>query len=64
MKMSQDLFTRYNNNPIKCDKEVRETFGIPSDKYYTVSVYLIQGIVRVSNLSRHVSMKKISKSDQ
>lgn len=62
--MSELMLARYETNPILMDEEVRKHFNIPSNKYYTVSMWphKTAGVVRISNLSREVKNKKISKS--
>ena len=65
MKMSPEMFARYDKNPMGMDEEVRRHFKIPSDKYYSVSVMNEIGAVHITpKLVRHVTAKKISKSDQ
>lgn len=57
---------RYEANPLAMDAVVRQQFGLSEDRYYTVSMWPREtaGQVRVSNLTRIVRAKKVSKSDQ
>jgi hypothetical protein len=67
MKMTEDVFKQYLSNPLGMDTIVRNTFKIPDNKYYSVSVWPPerQGYVWITkNLSRKVETVKISKSDQ
>jgi len=65
MKQLPDhLFVEYANNPLGMDEKLRKFCNLPESKYYTVSVWPIEGQVRVTNVPRVVKSKKISKSDQ
>ena len=65
MKLSPDLFKKYNERPLEFDSEIRTKFNIPDNRYYTVSVWPVEGEVRVDNKRfRDVVKNKISKSDQ
>lgn len=62
-RLAPDFFERYQANPLALDAELRATYGIPANRYYTVSMFPIKGIVHISHLPRTVSAVKISKSD-
>lgn len=62
VQLPNDLYSRYEANPLALDAEVRQFAGVPENRYYTVSVWPISGQVRVSNLVRVMTAKKISKS--
>lgn len=65
MKMTAELLMAYMANPKAMDGEVRHTFKIPANKYYTVSAWPEPGIVTVDpERHRDVPSNKISKSDQ
>jgi hypothetical protein len=59
-----DLFKKYSDNPIAMDEEVRKYCNLPDNRYYTVSMWPQEGIVRSNDQVRTVKAKKISKSDQ
>lgn len=56
-----DLLERYLKNPVAMDSEVRKALNLRTDRYYTVSVYPVAGVVREER-TRVVTAKKISKS--
>ncbi len=58
------LLAEYLLNPLVADEKVRKATNVPSDKYYTVSVWPVAGQVRLNGLNREVKSKKVSKSDQ
>ena len=60
--LPQPILSRYLNDPLGLDEEVRLAAGIPDDRYYTVSVFPVPGWVRISSRTREVKPKKISKS--
>lgn len=62
MTLSPELFAQYQADPVGCDRFVRGVAEIPDDRYYTVSIWPIAGIVRQSHLTRTVNARKISKS--
>ena len=62
--LPQEFFKRYHANPLGMDDEVRQFCHLPENRYYTVSVWPVEGEVRISNQVRTVKSKKISKSDQ
>jgi hypothetical protein len=52
---------RYHKDPLH-DQWMRIKYGIPENRYYTVSIY---GIVRVDqSRTRNAPVRKISKSNQ
>lgn len=61
-----DQFKQYAANPVAMDEQVRKWCNLPEDKYYTVSMWPEEraGVVTVTNVSRVVKAKKVSKSDQ
>lgn len=67
MKLTPEQLKQYDDDPWSMEKEIRELFNIPEDRYFTVSTYPanVAGNVRV-DMTRHrvVKPKKISKSDQ
>jgi len=66
LKMSPDRFREYLSMGFhKSDKWIRSLFGIPNDRYYTVSTWpeSLAGEVRVER-HRDPPVMKISKSDQ
>lgn len=62
-RLAPELFARYMANPLAMDASVCAHCLIPSNRYYTVSVWPIEGEVRIGHLQRTVSAVKISKSD-
>lgn len=62
--LPENLLKEYLGNPLAADEKVRKHCNLPEDKYYVVSVWPNPGIVRITNVSRTVKGKKISKSDQ
>lgn len=62
-KLPDYIFSVYVNAPLRYDESVREFCGIPDNRYFTVSIWPIRGIVTLTNLTRTVTAKKISKSD-
>jgi hypothetical protein len=63
-QMSSELFAEYKINPLGMDEKVRKEMELPDNKYYSVSMWPHEGRVTVTNLSRVVHAKKVSKSDQ
>lgn len=66
-KMPDDLFKRYQADPLGMDDAVRKDMKVPEDRYYSVSVWPEEraGILTVNMKDyRTVKAKKISKSDQ
>jgi hypothetical protein len=63
--MPPALLERYQKDPLGMDDEVRRQLGLPEDRYYTVSIWPVSGMVRVDTTrTRVVRSKKVSKSDQ
>lgn len=64
--LTPDQFKQYAANPVAMDEQVRKWCNLPDDKYYSVSVWPEHraGVVTVTNVSRVVKAKKVSKSDQ
>lgn len=63
--MTDEQFKQYSADPKGMDETVRTWFKLPPDRYYTISIWPVPGIVRVnSTLHREVKLKKISKSTQ
>lgn len=63
------LLEQYMTNPLSqsVDEEIRSKFSIPTNRYYSVTVFPPEraGEVRVDLIrTREVSAKKISKSNQ
>lgn len=63
-QLSPELFKEYVASPLATDEKVRKSLDLPDNRYYTVSVWPIEGIVTVNKNVREVKNKKISKSDQ
>ena len=63
-QMSPELLKEYLLNPLATDEKVRNTLDLPDNRYYTVSIWPVAGIVTVNKNFREVKVKKISKSDQ
>ena len=66
MQMSPALFERYKLDPVLLDGEVRNVFGLPADRYYTVTLWPDSRAGQVfvdTTRFRVVKMAKISKSD-
>lgn len=64
-KLPEALFVRYQADPLGCDEAVRQQMGVPEDRYYTVSIWPVPGLLRVdSSRTRAVRGRKISKSEQ
>jgi hypothetical protein len=57
-----DLYVLYSQDPMRYDSQVREFARVPEDRYYTVSVWPVEGQVRLAG-SRQLKTRKISKSD-
>ena len=68
MKMSEDMMARYADldEPLNMDSIIRKTFGVPQNRFYSVSMNLHNyGEVIIDNSRiRTVESVKISKSDQ
>ena len=67
--MSPELFKEYAANPLAADEKVRKVLDLPDNRYYTVSMWPVEGQVRIVKPSKEspgriVAAKKISKSDQ
>jgi len=65
-RLTADQFTQYAANPVAMDEQVRSWCKLPEDKYYSVTVWPdeLAGVVTLTNVSRVVKAKKVSKSDQ
>ena len=67
-RMTEKQFKEYSNqSPAKMDETVRKWFGVPKDKYYSVSVWpeKVAGNVWLDQRRhRTVQTEKISKSNQ
>ena len=65
MNIPDDLLPAYLSDPKGKDEAVRQRCNIPDNRYYTVSVWPVAGVVTINrNMHRDVAAKKISKSDQ
>lgn len=64
MVLTKEQFNEYKANPIEKDSMVRGLLNLREDRYYTVSIWPIEGVVRYNNLSRVTKANKISKSNQ
>jgi len=66
--MTDEMFKRYMaDNSGQVDREIRNKFNIPDNRYYSVTTWPehLQGRVFVdSKRVRDIPVKKISKSDQ
>ena len=62
--MSPELFQEYSKNPWAADEKVRNTLKLSENRYYSVSVWPVEGQVRETNQVRVKKAKKVSKSDQ
>lgn len=64
--LPSELLNKWKSDPMKYDSEVRSYCNLRSDRYYSVITWPenVAGRVFESNLSRTVTNKKISKSDQ
>lgn len=64
-KLTDEQYKLYSSDPLGMDEKVRGWCNVLDSRYYTVSVYPIEGEVRVDgNRYREVKAKKISKSDK
>ena len=65
-RLSPEQFKEYTAHPLAADEKVRKWVGLPDNRYYSVAIWpeMVAGVVRVTNVSRTVTAKKISKSDQ
>lgn len=66
-KLTATQFNEYATDPLTFDAKMRQLFGLPEDKYYTVATWPEErvGEVRVTpGLHRAVRTPKISKSNQ
>lgn len=62
--LTPEQFAEYVANPLAADEKVRSWCNLREDRYFTVSVWPTQGLVKQTSLTRVVKAKKISKSDQ
>ena len=62
--MNPQLFQEYSKDPLASDEKVRNTLKLREDRYYTVSVWPVEGEVRETSAVRVKKAKKVSKSDQ
>ena len=65
-RLTPEQFKQYVANPLGMDGNVRSWCDLPTDKYFSVSVWPEDrsGVVMVTNVGRVVTAKKVSKSDQ
>lgn len=61
MNLTGNLLKSYLRDPQASDAAVRAFANMPSNRYYTVSIWPVAGHLRISRF-RDVPVKKISKS--
>lgn len=68
MKMSEGMMARYValDEPLSMDSIIRKTFGIPQNRFYSVSMnsHNYGEVIICNSRTRTVESVKISKSDQ
>jgi len=56
--LTHEQFEEYIKDPLAADAKVRKWCDLPEDRYYTVSVWPMPGIVRPTNVHRPLPPKR------